>query len=79
MIPDEIGNEIDAKCDMQELKNNSRNKEMQKYQNQKGEAPALHEAYSPIEHLHKRNKASNIWTCKFRVVRKRPGECVCKE
>jgi len=26
-----------------------------------------------------RNKASNIWTYKSRVVRKRPGECVCKE
>ena len=56
MIPDEIGNEIDAKCDMQESKNNSRNKEMQEYENQKGEAPAIREAYSLNEHPHNRNK-----------------------
>ena len=60
MIPDEIRNGIKAKCDIQKSKNNSRNKEIQEYQNQKGEATALREAYSLIEHLHNRNKASNI-------------------
>ena len=34
MIPDEIRNEIEAKCDIQELKNKRRNKEMTEYQNQ---------------------------------------------
>ena len=45
MIPDEIMNEIEAKCDIQESKNNSRNKEMQEYQNQKGKTPTLREVY----------------------------------
>ena len=34
MITDEIRNEIEAKCDTQESKNNSRNKEKKEYQNQ---------------------------------------------
>ena len=37
MIPDEIKNEIEAKCDIQESKNNSRNKERKEYQNQERE------------------------------------------
>jgi len=45
MIPDEIRNEIEAKCDIQESKNNSRNKEMQEYQNQKGELQSPRKAY----------------------------------
>ena len=51
MIPDEIRNGIEAKCDIQESKNNSRNKEKKEYQNQKGESPAPHEAYELDEHL----------------------------
>ena len=45
MIPDEIRNEIEANCDIQESKNNGKNKEMQEYQNQKGESPAARKAY----------------------------------
>jgi len=56
MIPDEIRDEIEAKCDIQESKNNSRNEKMQEYQNQKGERPAPRKAYSLIEHLHNRKK-----------------------
>ena len=56
MIPDEIRNEIEAKCDMQESKKNSKNKEMQEYHNQKGERPAPRKAYSLIEHLHNETK-----------------------
>jgi len=40
MIPDEIRNGIEVKCDIQESKNNSRNKERKEYQNQKRETPA---------------------------------------
>ena len=56
MIQDEIRNEIKAKCDIQESKNNSKNKERKEYQNQKKESPVLRKAYSHIEHLHNRNK-----------------------
>ena len=35
MIPEEIRNGIEAKYDIQESKNNSRNKERKEYQNQK--------------------------------------------
>ena len=45
MIPDEIKNGIESKCDIQELKNNSRNKEMQEYQNQNRGTPAPREAH----------------------------------
>ena len=34
MISDEIRNEIEAKYDIQKLKNNSRSKEKKEYQNQ---------------------------------------------
>ena len=46
MISDEIRNGIEAKCDIQESKNNSRNKERKEYQNQKRENPAPREAYN---------------------------------
>ena len=45
MIPDEIRNEIEAKCDIQESKNNCRNKERKEYQNQKRGTPAPREAH----------------------------------
>ena len=56
MISNEIRNRIKVKCDIQESKNNSKNKEMQEYHNQKGESLAPRKAYSLIEHLHNRNK-----------------------
>ena len=70
MISNEVRNEIVAKGDIPKSKNNKKNKKMQEYQNQKRERPAPRKAYSLIEHLHNKNKASNIWTCKSRVIRK---------
>ena len=56
MIWNEIRNRIEAKGDIHESKNNSRNKERKEYQNQKKERPVPRKAYSHIEHLHNRNK-----------------------
>ena len=61
------------------IRNNRKIKEMRIPESEGRESPAPRKAYRLIEQLHNRNKASNIWTCKSRVVRKRPGECVCKE
>ena len=56
MNPDELRNEIGARYEIQESNINSKNKEMQEYQNQKGESLATRKAYSLIEHLHNGNK-----------------------
>ena len=45
MIINEIKDRIEAKWDIQELKNNSRKKEIQEYHNQKGERSAPRKAY----------------------------------
>ena len=55
MIWNKIRNRIEAKGDIQESKNNSRNKERKEYQNQK-ETQAPRNMYGLIEHLHNRNK-----------------------
>ena len=68
MILDEIRNGIEAKCDIQESKNNSRNKERKEYQNQKGESPAPHEAYELNEDLNNIRRCPKSWTCESRVV-----------
>jgi len=49
--PIEIRNGIEAKCDIQESKNNGRNKERKEYKNQKRESPAPRGAYEHNEHL----------------------------
>ena len=51
MNSDEIRNEIEAKSDIQELKNNSRNKGRQEYQNGKKKTLAPCLMYGLIEHL----------------------------
>ena len=53
MISNEVRNEIEAKCDIHESKNNSRNKKMQEYQNKKG---------GRIQLLAKRTVSSNACT-----------------
>ena len=60
MIPDEIRNEIEAKCDIQELKNNTRIK--------RDELQLLVSARSH-EHLNNIRKCPIPWTCESRVVR----------
>ena len=51
-------------------KSGNNRKRQERYQNKKRENPAPREAYGLIQHLNNRNKASNIWTYKSRVVRK---------
>ena len=51
MIPDEIRNEIETKPDIQESKNNSRNKRIQEYQNGQKKTLAPRHMYGLIEHL----------------------------
>ena len=46
--------------DIQESKNNNRNKKMQEYQNQKEECPAPRKAYHLIEHLHNRTSVQYL-------------------
>ena len=45
MISNEIRNRIEAKCDIQESKNNSKNKEGPEYQNRQRETPAPRSIY----------------------------------
>ena len=59
MIPNEIRNGIEAKCDIKGSKNNSRNKERKEYQNQKGESPAPREAYKLNEYLNNIRSVQN--------------------
>jgi len=71
MIPDEIRNGIEAKCDIQESKNKGRNKERKEYQNQKRERESLapREAYELNEHLKNIRRCPKPWPCESRVVR----------
>ena len=45
MISNEIRNRMEAKCDIHESKNNSKNKEMQEYQNKRERTQAPRKAY----------------------------------
>ena len=76
MISDEIRNGIEANCDIQELKNNSRNKERKEYQI-KREPPTPYEAYELNEHLNN-IRYPKPWRCESRVVRS-DLVSVCKE
>ena len=64
MIWNEIRNRIEAKGDIQESKNNSRNKERKEYQNPKRErereSPVPRKSYSLIVHLHKRTSVQYL-------------------
>ena len=60
MIWNEIRNRIEAKGDIQESKNNSRNKERKEYQNQKRESQVPRKSYSLIVHLHKRTSVQYL-------------------
>jgi len=69
MISNEIRNRIEAKCDIQESKNNSKNKERKEFQNQKERNSNFSESVRAHEHLNNIRKCSIPWTCESRVVR----------
>ena len=76
--PNEIRNGIEAKCDIQESKNNSSNKERKEYQNQKRGTPASRErtiTRTPKQY----KKMPNTLDVRVQGRQKRPNECVCKE
>ena len=77
MIWNEIRNRIEANGDIHESKNNSRNKERKEYQNQERERVRFLASRTVSSYICTKEQASNIWTCKSRVVRKRPSECMC--
>ena len=69
---------IEAKCDTQESRNNSRNKESQEYQNQKEKSSSSSQSVRSHEHLNNIKRCPKPWTYESRVVRSDlMSVCVC--